>query len=39
VDEEEKTRKINWVIWFPIIVAILGATIWYFLFIILDFGA
>ena len=38
-DEEEKSRRVNWVIWLPIIVVTLGAAIWFFLFIILDFGA
>jgi len=38
-DEEEKSRGIFWAIWFPIIVVTLGAAIWFFLFIILDFGA
>ena len=37
-DEEEKPRRINWAIWLPIIVVTLGAAIWFFLFIILDFG-
>lgn len=37
-DEEEKQRRINWAIWLPILVAIIGAAIWFFLFVILDFG-
>jgi len=37
-DEEEKARRINWAIWLPTIVAIVGSAIWFFLFVILDFG-
>jgi hypothetical protein len=37
-NEEEKQRRINWAIWLPILVAIIGAAIWFFLFVILDFG-
>jgi len=37
-EEEEKARRINWAIWFPIIVVIIGIAVWFFLFVILDFG-
>ena len=37
-EEEEKQRRMNWAIWLPILVAIIGAAIWFFLFIILDLG-
>jgi len=37
-DEEEKSRRINWAIWLPVMVATIGAAIWFFLFIILDLG-
>jgi len=37
-DEEEKARRINWAIWLPTIVVTLGVAIWFFLFVILDFG-
>ncbi len=38
-DEEEKLRRINWAIWLPIVVITTGVAIWFFLFVILDFGA
>jgi hypothetical protein len=31
-------RRMNWAIWLPTIVAIIGFAIWFFLFVILDFG-
>ncbi len=37
-DEDEKSKKISWAIWLPIIVVTIGIAIWFFLFIILDFG-
>jgi heme/copper-type cytochrome/quinol oxidase subunit 2 len=37
-NEEEKSRRINWAIWFPIVVVTLGVAVWFFLFVILDFG-
>jgi len=37
-DEEEKARRINWAIWLPTIVVTIGVAIWFFLFVILDFG-
>ena len=37
-DEEEKARRINWAIWLPTVVAIVGFAAWFFLFVILDFG-
>ena len=37
-DEEEKSRRINWAIWLPIIVVTIGIAVWFFLFVMLDFG-
>ena len=37
-NEEEKPRRINWAIWLPTIVAIIGCAIWFFLFAILNLG-
>lgn len=38
-DEGEKLRRINWAIWLPVLVAIIGAFIWFFIFVILNYGA
>jgi len=35
---EEEKQRMNWAIWLPVLVAITGAAIWFFLFIILDLG-
>ena len=37
-EEEEKSRRMNWAIWLPIIVVTIGMAVWFFLFVILDFG-
>jgi len=37
-EEKEEARRINWAIWFPIIVVTIGIAVWFFLFVILDFG-
>ena len=36
--DEEEPRMISWAIWLPVLVAVIGVTIWFFLFTILDLG-
>jgi len=37
-NDEEEARRINWPIWLPTIVVTIGIAVWFFLFVILDFG-
>jgi len=36
--KKKKTRRMNWAIWLPVMVATIGIAVWFFLFVILDFG-
>jgi hypothetical protein len=37
-EEKEEARRINWAIWLPTVVVAIGIAVWFFLFVILDFG-